>query len=198
MKNSKHYQEAKDIINKISMLETEKNDFHREMINSFSKASRAFNKYSYGLNKSIIHKIHLLLEQPWKTLDELDSYSSLIWEVKTAINKGKIIVKDSDKIDSYLDNIINLLPHFKQKEEKLNSEIKRLNSNKNLHIITRVNELNKKHAHYNQELKDFEIQINELKNELSKSKTESEELISSIETYVNEIGNDEYRLEVLK
>ena len=198
LKNSKHYQEAKDIINKISMLETEKNDFHREMINSFSKASRAFNKYSYGLNKSIIHKIHLLLEQPWKTLDELDSYSSLIWEVKTAINKGKIIVKDSDKIDSYLDNIINLLPHFKQKEEKLNSEIKRLNSNKNLHIITRVNELNKKHAHYNQELKDFEIQINELKNELSKSKTESEELISSIETYVNEIGNDEYRLEVLK
>ena len=143
LKNSKHYQEAKDIINKISMLETEKNDFHREMINSFSKASRAFNKYSYGLNKSIIHKIHLLLEQPWKTLDELDSYSSLIWEVKTAINKGKIIVKDSDKIDSYLDNIINLLPHFKQKEEKLNSEIKRLNSNKNLHIITRVNELNK-------------------------------------------------------
>ncbi|HJT84771.1 MAG TPA: hypothetical protein VJ697_09840 [Nitrososphaeraceae archaeon] len=198
LKNSKYYQEANDIINKLRMLETEKNDFHKEMLNSFSKTSRAFNKYSYGLNKSIVHKIHLLLEQPWKTLDELDSYSSLILEVKTSINKGKIIVKDSDKIDSYLDNIINSLPHFKQKEEKLNNEIKRLNSNQNIHIISKVKELNKKHILYNQELKDFEIQINESKDELSKSKTESEELISFIETYINGIGNKEYRLELSK
>jgi len=119
-------------------------------------------------------------------------------EVKTSINKGKIIVKDSDKIDSYLDNIINSLPHFKQKEENLNNEIKRLNSNKSIHIISKVKELNKKHVHYNQELKDFEFQINESKNELSKSKTELEELISFIETYINGIGNNEYRLEISK
>ncbi len=198
LKNSNHYREANDIVNKINSLEAEKNDFHKEMLNSFGKASRAFNKYSYGLNKSIVHKIHLLLEQPWKTLDELDSYSNLILEVKTAINKGKIIVKDSDKIDSYLDNIINSLPDFKQKEENFNNEIKKLNSNKNIHIISKVKELNKKHLHYNQELKDFEVQINESKKELLKSKDESNDLVSSIETFVNRIGNNEYRLKVSK
>lgn len=198
LKNSNHYREANGIMNKINSLEAEKNDFHKEMLNSFGKASRAFNKYSYGLNKSIVHKIHLLLEQPWKTLDELDSYSNLILEVKTAINKGKIIVKDSDKIDSYLDNIINSLPDFKQKEENFNNEIKQLNSNKNTHIISKVKELNKKHLHYNQELKDFEVQINESKKELLKSKDESNDLVSSIETFVNRIGNNEYRLKVSK
>ncbi|MGE3859596.1 MAG: hypothetical protein AB7F53_06365 [Nitrososphaeraceae archaeon] len=198
LKNSNHYREANGIMNKINSLEAEKNDFHKEMLNSFGKASRAFNKYSYGLNKSIVHKIHLLLEQPWKTLDELDSYSNLILEVKTAINKGKIIVKDSDKIDSYLDNIINSLPDFKQKEENFNNEIKKLNSNKNIHIISKVKELNKKHLHYNQELKDFEVQINESKKELLKSKDESNDLVSSIETFVNRIGNNEYRLKVSK
>ncbi|MDF2737791.1 MAG: hypothetical protein K0S93_1650, partial [Nitrososphaeraceae archaeon] len=52
--NSKHFKEANDIMKKIESLEIEKNDFHKELLNVFSKASRAFNKYSYGLNKSIV------------------------------------------------------------------------------------------------------------------------------------------------
>jgi hypothetical protein len=196
--NSKHFIEANDIIKKIESLEIEKNNCHKELLNIFSKTSRAFNKYSYGLNKLIVHKIHIILEQPWKILQDLDTYLDLIKEVKNAIVKGTIILKDSDKIETYLDNIINSLPNFKEREEKLNNEIRKLNNNKNLNIIIKVNELKKKYANYNQEFKEIELYIKESESELLKNKNESDDLLSSIETYVNKLSKNKYRISISK
>jgi hypothetical protein len=192
--DSKHYKEANDIMKKIEYLEIEKNDFHKDLLNVFSKTSRAFNKYSYGLNKTIVYNINLLLEQPWKIFEEQDKYLDLIKEVKTAIVKGTIIVKDSDKIKTYLDNIINSLPNFKEKEEKLNYEINKLNNTKNIEIISKVNELKKKHISFNQEIKSIEFFINESKEELMKNKHEFNNLLSSVETYINSLNKNRYRI----
>jgi DNA repair exonuclease SbcCD ATPase subunit len=196
--NSKHFIEANDIIKKIESLEIEKNNYHKELLNIVSKTSRAFNKYSYGLNKSIVHKIHIILEQPWKILQDLDTYLDLIKEVKSALIKGTIILKDSDKIETYLDNIINSLPNFKEREEKFNNEIKKLNNNKNINIISKVNELKRKHANYNQELKDIELYIKESESELLKNKSESDNLLSSIETYMNRLSKNKYHISISK
>lgn len=192
--DSKHYKEANDIMKKIEYLEIEKNDFHKDLLNVFSKTSRAFNKYSYGLNKTIVYNINLLLEQPWKIFEEQDKYLDLIKEVKTAIVKGTIIVKDSDKIKTYLDNIINSLPNFKEKEEKLNYEINKLNNTKNIEIISKVNELKKKHISFNQEIKSIEFFIKESKEELMKNKHEFNNLLSSVETYINSLNKNRYRI----
>jgi hypothetical protein len=192
--DSKHYKEANDIMKKIEYLEIEKNDFHKDLLNAFSKTSRAFNKYSYGLNKTIVYNINLLLEQPWKIFEEQDKYLDLIKEVKTAIVKGTIIVKDSDKIKTYLDNIINSLPNFKEKEDKLNYEINKLNNTKNIEIISKVNELKKKHISFNQEIKSIEFFIKESKEELMKNKHEFNNLLSSVETYINSLNKNRYRI----
>lgn len=192
--DSKHYKEANDIMKKIEYLEIEKNDFHKDLLNVFSKTSRAFNKYSYGLNKTIVYNINLLLEQPWKIFEEQDKYLDLIKEVKTAIVKGTIIVKDSDKIKTYLDNIINSLPNFKEKEEKLNYEINKLNNTKNIEIISKVNELKKKHISFNQEIKSIEFFIKESKEELMKNKHEFNNLLSSVETYINSLNKNRYSI----
>ncbi len=196
--NSKHFIEANDIMRKIESLEIEKNNYHKELLNIFSKTSRAFNKYSYGLNKSIVHKIHIILEQPWKILKDLDTYIYLIKEVKSSIIKGTIILKDSDKIETYLDNIINSLPNLKEREEKLDNEIKKLNNNKNIHIISKVNELKRKHANYNQELKDIELYIKECESGLLKNKIESDDLLLSIETYINQLSKNKYHISISK
>lgn len=196
--NSKHFKEANDIMKKIESLEIEKNDFHKELLNVFSKASRAFNKYSYGLNKSIVDKIHLILEQPWKILEDVNTYLALIKEVKSSIRKGKIIVKDSDKIETYLDNIINSLPNFKEKQKNLNNEIRKLNNNKNINIISKVNELKRKHANYNQELKDIELYIKESEKDLMKNKSDSDDLLSSIEIYINRLSRNKYNISLSK
>jgi hypothetical protein len=192
--DSKHYKEANDIMKKIEYLEIEKNDFHKDLLNVFSKTSRAFNKYSYGLNKTIVYNINVILEQPWKIFEELDKYLDLIKEVKTAIVKGTIIVKDSDKIETYLDNIINSLPHFKEKEEKFNYEINKLNNTKNGDIISKVNELKKKYISLNQEIKSIELYIKESKEELMKNKHEFNNLLSSIETFVNSLNKNRYHI----
>ena len=138
------------------------------------------------------------MEQPWEILQDLDTYLDLIKEVKHAIIKGKIILKDSDKIETYLDNIINSLPNFKEREEKINNEIKKLNNNKNINIIIKVNELKRKYTNYNQEFKDIELYIKESESELLKNKNESDDLLSSIETYVNKLSKNKYLISIAK
>ena len=194
--DSKKYLESKDVVIKIQSLDLEKDNLHKELINAFSKVSRAMNKYSYGLNKLIVQRIEIMTEQPWKIFDDLITYLDLIKEVKNAISKGKIIVKESEKIESYLDNIINALPNYQEKEEKLNSEIKKLNSNKNMHIISKLNELKRKNASYNQELQNIELYLKDSESEVAKIKDEYENLVVSIETYINQITKSKYHLSI--
>jgi DNA repair exonuclease SbcCD ATPase subunit len=195
---SKKYVESKDIVKKIQLLDIEKNNLHKELINAFSRVSRAMNKYSYGLNRLIVQRIDLMTEQPWKIFEDFQTYMDLIKEIKNAISKGKIILKESEKIETYFDNIINSLPDYKEKEEKLNNEIKKLNSNKNMHIISKLNELKKKFANYHEELRYIESYLNESQNEIAKHKEEYDNLLSSIETYINLITKSKYHLSMLK
>ena len=196
--NSKKYLESKDISKKIQLLDIEKDNFHKELINAFSKVSRAMNKYSYGLNKLIIQRIDIMTEQPWKIFEDLITYLTLIKEVREAIRNGKIIVKESEKIETYLDNLINTLPDYKEKEERLTSEIKKLNSNKNMHIISKLNELKRKHTNYNQELNSMELYLKDSESEIAKNKDEYENLLVSIETYINSTTKNQYHISIPK
>jgi DNA repair exonuclease SbcCD ATPase subunit len=195
---SKKYVESKDIVKKIQLLDIERNNLHKELINAFSRVSRAMNKYSYGLNRLIVQRIDLMTEQPWKIFEDFQTYMDLIKEIKNAISKGKIILKESEKIETYFDNIINSLPDYKEKEEKMNNEIKKLNSNKNMHIISKLTELKKKSANYHEELRYIESYLNESQNEIAKHKEEYDNLLSSIETYINLITKSKYHLSMLK
>jgi chromosome segregation ATPase len=195
---SKKYVESKDIVKKIQLLDIERNNLHKELINAFSRVSRAMNKYSYGLNRLIVQRIDLMTEQPWKIFEDFQTYMDLIKEIKNAISKGKIILKESEKIETYFDNIINSLPDYKEKEEKMNNEIKKLNSNKNMHIISKLTELKKKSANYHKELRYIESYLNESQNEIAKHKEEYDNLLSSIETYINLITKSKYHLSMLK
>jgi len=195
---SKKYVESKDVVKKIQVLELEKDKLHKELINAFSRVSRAMNKYSYGLNRLVVQRIDLMTEQPWKIFEDFQTYLDLIKEVKNAISKGKIILKESEKIETYFYNILDSLPDYKEKEEKLNSEIKKLNNNKNMHIISKLNELKKKYANYHEELRYIESYLKDSQNEIAKNKEEYDDLLNSIETYINRITKSKYHLSILK
>lgn len=196
--DSKKYIESKEVLKKIQVLDLEKDNLHKELINDFSKVSRAMNKYSYGLNRLIVQRIEIMTEEPWKIFEDFHNYLNLIKEVKNAISKGKIIVKETEKIESYFDSIINSLPDYKEKEEKLNDEIKKLNSNKNMQIISKLNELKKKHVNYNEELHYLESYIKDSQSEIAKNKEEYNNLLNSIETYINLITKSKYHLSISK
>lgn len=195
--NSEKYHNAQQTKQMQTLVEKEKKEFHRELVNSFSKVSRAFNKYSYGMNKSVIHKIQVMTEKPWEIFSQdIASYGDLIRDVKTSMVKRKINVKDSDKILAYIDNILDSLDEFKNREVNLDKKLHTLQNNPNLSIFSNIRELKEKKSYLSQELLSKETSQRELQTDLEKNKKEIQDLRKPIEKCLLELTGKHYSLQV--
>ncbi|HLN34362.1 MAG TPA: hypothetical protein VK250_03675 [Nitrososphaeraceae archaeon] len=195
--DSEKYHNAQQTKQMQTLVEKEKKEFHRELVNSFSKVSRAFNKYSYGMNKSVIHKIQVMTEKPWEIFSQdIASYGDLIKDVKTSMVKRKINVKDSDKILSYIDNILDSLAEFKNREVNLDKKLHALQNNPDLSIFSNLRELKEKKSYLSQELLSKETSQRELQTDLEKNKKEIQDLRKPIEKCLLELTGKHYSLQV--
>ena len=195
--NSEKYHNAQQTKQMQTLVEKEKKEFHRELVNSFSKVSRAFNKYSYGMNKSVIHKIQVMTEKPWEIFSQdIASYGDLIKDVKTSMVKRKINVKDSDKILAYIDNILDSLAEFKNREVNLDKKLHALQNNPDLSIFSNLRELKEKKSYLSQELLSKETSQRELQTDLEKNKKEIQDLRKPIEKCLLELTGKHYSLQV--
>lgn len=195
--NSEKYHNAQQTKQMQTLVEKEKKEFHRELVNSFSKVSRAFNKYSYGMNKAVIHKIQVMTEKPWEIFSQdIASYGDLIRDVKTSMVKRKINVKDSDKILAYIDNILDSLDEFKNREVNLDKKLHTLQNNPDLSIFSNIRELKEKKSYLSQELLSKETSQRELQTDLEKNKKEIQDLRKPIEKCLLELTGKHYSLQV--
>lgn len=195
--NSEKYHNAQQTKQMQTLVEKEKKEFHRELVNSFSKVSRAFNKYSYGMNKSVIHKIQVMTEKPWEIFyQDIASYGDLIRDVKNSMVKRKINVKDSDKILAYIDNILDSLAEFKNREVNLDKKLHTLQNNPDLSIFSNIRELKEKKSYLSQELLSKETSQRELQTDLEKNKKEIQDLRKPIEKCLLELTGKHYSLQV--
>lgn len=195
--DSEKYHNAQQTKQMQTLVEKEKKEFHRELVNSFSKVSRAFNKYSYGMNKSVIHKIQVMTEKPWEIFSQdIASYDNLIRDVKTSMVKRKINVKDSDKILAYIDNILDSLAEFKNREVNLDKKLHTLQNNPDLTIFSNIRELKEKKSYLSQELLSKETSQRELQTDLEKNKKEIQDLRKPIEKCLLELTGKHYSLQV--
>lgn len=195
--NSEKYHNAQQTKQMQTLVEKQKKEFHRELVNSFSKVSRAFNKYSYGMNKSVIHKIQVMTEKPWEIFSQdIASYGDLIRDVKTSMVKRKINVKDSDKILAYIDNILDSLDEFKNREVNLDKKLHTLQNNPDLSIFSNIRELREKKSYLSQELLSKETSQRELQTDLEKNKKEIQDLRKPIEKCLLELTGKHYSLQV--
>jgi len=195
MVNSEKYHQAQKTRQTLTLVEKEKKDFHKELINSFSRVSRAFNKYSYGMNKSVIHKFQVMTEKPWEMFSQdITHYVNLITDVKTSMVKGKINVKDSDKIITYIENVLNSLNEFKNREENLNQKLHTLQNNPDLIIFSKLRDLQEQKSYLTQELFGKETSHKELQIELEKNKREVEDLKKPIERCLLDLTGKNYSL----
>lgn len=193
--NSQKYYEAQQIKKQIGRVESERKDFHKELINHFSKVSRVFNKYSYGMNKKVVHQFEIMNEKPWEIfLNDTNSYTTLIKEVKSSMIKGTINVKDSDKVISYLENIIQSFGEFEKKEKYLNKQIRDLNGKPDLQILLKRNDLQEQESYLSQELSSKENSYHESQLELKQNKKEIENLKTSITKCLLESTGKNYSL----
>ena len=137
LERSSDFETTAKTMEEIKLAQDEEKEFHKYLGDHFSHVSRALTKYSYGMSKATSSKLQILMATPWKIFqraneqeespnylqqqsprnDELESYKSLLIEVKKAVSSGKITLKDSDKTLKYFDMIIESLPGYQKKSE---------------------------------------------------------------------------------
>ena len=195
IENSEDYIESQKIIAKIEEIENDKNEYHKDLVNNFSRVSRAFNKYSYGLSKNINQKIEIMIEKPWEIFKDIYSYKTIIVQVQKDILNDKIDLKDSQKIQMHLTKIIESLDDFKIIEDKYIKQINQLKSDSKLLTIDKQQELNKNITIEKENLEHIRKKLSNVTANLEGNKNELERTYQSIENNLFEITNKKYELE---
>ncbi len=67
-----------------------------------------------------------------------------------------------------------------------------------MHIISKLNELKRKHTNYNQELNSLELYLKDSESEIAKNKDEYDNLLVSIEAYINSTTKNQYHISIPK
>jgi DNA repair exonuclease SbcCD ATPase subunit len=146
---SKEFEKASINMRDIAEAERKQEEFHAKIRDLFSRLSRAFTKYSYGITKETEQRLKTLSDQPWEILYEKNvaPYSSLLLEIRRSIDTGQIQLKDSDKVLQYLDTILGSLPDLQLKAQGLKTEIDSFRQ-LNLDIVYKVKGLEEKIMQY--------------------------------------------------
>ncbi|MGD1837788.1 MAG: hypothetical protein ACPKPY_06990 [Nitrososphaeraceae archaeon] len=191
---SEDYIESQKIISKIKKIENDKKEYHKDLVNNFSRVGRAFNKYSYGLSKDVNRKIEIMLEKPWEIFKDLSSYKTIIVQVQKDILNDKIDLKDSQKIQTHLTKIIESLDNFKNTEDNYIKQINQLRNDSKLLLIKKRQELNKKITTEEENIEHVTKKISNITTNLESNKSELEKTYQSINNDLFEITNKKYEL----
>jgi hypothetical protein len=153
LRSSPEFGQAEAAAQKAGVAARQEEQFHAELVDLFSHASRAFTKYSYGLTRETEARLQMMSDEPWKMLHESDvsPYSSLLLEIRKSIGAGKIQLKDSDRILHYLDVILNSLPELQGRAQAIKAErdsLRRSDSG----LVGRARELEEKVLQHEEEL----------------------------------------------
>ncbi|MDQ3836271.1 MAG: hypothetical protein M3270_04970 [Thermoproteota archaeon] len=122
---SKQYEKASFNIHLLTEAEKKKEEFEERVRYLFSRLSRAFTRYSYGLTKETERRLRVLSDEPWQIFYEenIAPYSFILMQIRQSISGGQIQLKDSDKVLQYLDKVLQSLPELQDKARIIKSEI---------------------------------------------------------------------------
>ncbi|HEX2615588.1 MAG TPA: hypothetical protein VHL10_08835, partial [Nitrososphaera sp.] len=153
LEGSAEFDQAASVVHRIEEAEGQEEQLREQMVDLFSRVSRAFTKYSYNITKETEARLNVLSEEPWKMLYEADisPYSSLLLEVRKSIDSGKVQLKDSDKVLNYLDVILQSLPELQGRAQALRAETDSLHQS-DVKLVHRAKELEEKIAQHDAEL----------------------------------------------
>ncbi len=182
LSRSQEYEQAFISFQKMAEAEMKREEFHAKIKDLFSRLSRAFTKYSYGITKETEQRLKILSEEPWKMLYEgnISLYSSLLQEIRKSILNGQIQLKDSDKVLQYTDLILESLPDLHQRAHTIKTEIETFRD-LNVQVLNRVKELEHQIMRQTEELARSRQELQQQK-KLTKDKAEE------VNTLLNQAG----------
>lgn len=194
VENSTQFKESYRNLEQIGIIEKEKQEFQRKVIDLYSHVSRAFTKYSYGMTKDTLGRLKVLTEEPWRIFEdtEVSSYTSLLIEIQKAVKSGKIKLKDSERIMNYMEIILKSLPEHHDEIRIINLKLNVLRENKNSVVVNRSEELKNDIRNCKNRLGDLEQLLDQLKKQLTENNSECEHLVKQIDDYILQITGKKY------
>jgi hypothetical protein len=194
VENSTQFKESYRNLEQIGVIEKEKQEFQRKVIDLYSHVSRAFTKYSYGMTKDTLSRLKVLTEEPWRIFEdaEVSSYASLLIEIQKAVKSGKIKLKDSERIMNYMEIILKSLPEHHDEIRIINLKLNVLRENKNGVVENRSEELKNDIRNCKNRLGDLEQLLDQLKKQLTENNSECEHLVKQIDDYILQITGKKY------
>jgi chromosome segregation ATPase len=196
LKGSAEFDQAAAVVHKIEEAEGHEEQLREQMVDLFSRVSRAFTKYSYNITKETEARLNVLSEEPWKVLYEADisPYSSLLLEIRKSIDSGKVQLKDSDKVLNYLDSILQSLPELQSRAQALKAETDSLHQG-DVKLVHRAKELEEKIAQHEEELaKNRQLQEQQ-KRQIAEKTGEVGSMLKEAGEILAELTGQKYSLE---
>ncbi|HET6640955.1 MAG TPA: hypothetical protein VFG77_05055, partial [Nitrososphaeraceae archaeon] len=198
-------------------LEKSKAEFREYVSDLFSHLNRAFTKYSYGVSKSVSTKIDLLSNSPWEvflnqgkiesdglsnTSDQnmgrskedremIDTYRTLLVEIRGAVTKGSISLKDSDKVSTYLDKAIDMFPKIESRGWEIQQKAMRIRQNQNRKAFNSIKSLDDLIQRNEGEIQEKKILIAETQATLEAKRKEITDLTNACSNLLTEIIGQE-------
>jgi hypothetical protein len=198
-------------------LEKSKAEFREYVSDLFSHLNRAFTKYSYGVSKSVAAKIDLLSNSPWEIfLDQrriesdavsnssdqiverskedrevIDAYRTLLIEIRGAVTKGTISLKDSDKVSTYLDKAIDMFPKIESRGWEIQQKAISIRQNQNRKAFNSIKSLDDLIQRNEREIDEKKTLIAETQASLEAKRKEIQDLTDGCSNLLTEIIGQE-------
>ena len=192
---SKEYGEASIGMRDKAEAEKKQEEFHNKIRDLFSRLSRAFTKYSYGITKDTERRLKTMSDEPWQILYEknITPYSSLLLEIRRSIDNGQIQLKDSDKAVQYIDTILETLPDLQHKAQTIKTEIdsyQQLNTD----IVYKVKGLQQKIMEHIEGLTRSKQDLEQQRRQAKDKKEEVDAILSRASEMLAELTGKKYSL----
>jgi hypothetical protein len=216
VERSPDFESTSKTIKEMMLAEGEQKEFHKYLIDLFSPVSRALTKYSYGTSKATSSKLQVLMDSPWKIFEQahgsiedtkpvqdgasqtgaLESYKSLIVDVRKAVATGKITLKDSQKTIKSFDLIIKSLPDLERQSELIANKLDSLEQRKDDSVIAQVETLKIKLKENKTSLENHMLYLEKLENEITDKKNNLQRTVKDSERCLSEVTGRNYTLTV--
>ncbi|MBA3750452.1 MAG: hypothetical protein H0X03_06090 [Nitrosopumilus sp.] len=178
------YSESLDHLKEIEELENNKEKLIDNILEISNQISKAAHKYSYGTSKGTKEIINITIKEPIRIIDDVNTlpYLEFLKNLKESINKNNILLKDSNKVLSYCDKMIETLPKFRDETKEIILRIKFLkdhNKNSFLEKIRKIEEF------IDENKKSIQAE-NSRKEEFNKRKDQDEEKLEQVMNKIEE------------
>ncbi|MDQ6864462.1 MAG: hypothetical protein M3044_11630 [Thermoproteota archaeon] len=196
VENSAEFHEGVRIGKEIKQVEHEEVEAQKQLLDLFSPISRAFTKYSYGITKQTSERLKVLAVEPWNIFSETEitPYLDILTEIQKALSNEKIRLKDATKVERHIDNLIKILPDFKNKFETRHQYLKTLYQTREAKFGSSYLELKEEIKNTTQDIGDQKIRLHQLEKQIEEKRLQHNSLRNESEDCLSKIFGKKYEI----